>query len=440
MAEPTRATLEAWDDTHLWHPFTPHAVYRDEDPLLVAAGDGLDLIDVDGRRYLDGVASIWCNTFGHRKKAIDDAIRAQLDRIAHSTLLGHSSVPAVKLAKRLADLAPPPLSKVFYSDNGSTAVEIALKMAFQYWQQVDGGGQRRKFLAFDAAYNGDTIGAVSVGGIDLFHRIFGPMVFDVLRAPSPYANREAALAGLEKQFADNAGEIAALVVEPGFQGAGGILPLPSGFLEAATRIARDNGALVIFDEVAVGMGRSGAMFACQREGVTPDFLCIAKGLTAGYLPLAATLTTPRVFDAFVAPPAEQKTFFHGHTYTGNALGCAAALATLDVFEDEKILEAMPAKIEYLERSVRRLTGRPGVVDVRSYGLAAGIALGKDTSTPFEANARTGIRVCLRARERGVFLRPLGDVLVIMPPLTIETEQIDRIVDAIAYGLEAELAS
>ncbi len=432
-----RATLEAWDDAHVWHPFTPHAVYRDEQPLLVEAGEGHDLIDVDGNRYLDGVASIWCNTFGHRKKAIDDAIKAQLDRIAHATLLGHVTVPAVELAKRLADLAPEPLTKVFYSDNGSTAVEIALKMAYQYWQQVDGGAhaKRKRFLAFDAAYNGDTIGAVSVGGIDLFHRIFDPMLFDVLRAPSPYGQAEEALTALAELFDRYEGEIAAMVIEPGFQGAGGILPLPEGFLADAVAIARANGALVVFDEVAVGMGRSGALFCCEREGVTPDFLCIAKGLTAGYLPLAATLATQKVFDAFVAPPGEAKTFFHGHTYTGNALGCAAALATLDVFEREGVLDAMPAKVEYFSSSLGRLAGHPCVKDVRSYGLAGGLELAKPDGSAFDPNARTGIRVCLRARERGVFLRPLSDVLVVMPPLTVSHEEIDRIVDAIAHGLE-----
>lgn len=432
-----RATLEAWDDAHLWHPFTPHAVYRDEQPLLIESGEGHELIDVDGRRYLDGVASIWCNTFGHRKAAIDDAIKAQLDRIAHATLLGHTTVPAVQLAKRLADLAPAPLTKVFYSDNGSTAVEIALKIAYQYWQQVDGGAhaKRKRFLAFDAAYNGDTIGAVSVGGIDLFHRIFDPMLFDVLRAPSPYGQAEAALAALAEQFERHEGEIAAMVIEPGFQGAGGILPLPEGFLRDAVAIARAHGALVVFDEVAVGMGRSGALFCCQREGVTPDFLCIAKGLTAGYLPLAATLATQAVFDAFVAPPAEAKTFFHGHTYTGNALGCAAALATLDVFEHEGVLASLPAKVELFSSSVRRLAEHPNVKDVRTYGLAAGLELALSDGTPFDPAARTGIRVCLRARERGVFLRPLSDVLVVMPPLTVSHEEIDRIVDAIAHGLE-----
>ncbi|MEQ8980539.1 MAG: adenosylmethionine--8-amino-7-oxononanoate transaminase, partial [Deltaproteobacteria bacterium] len=426
--------LEAWDDAHLWHPFTPHAVYRDEQPLLIERGEGHDLIDVDGNRYLDGVASIWCNTFGHRHDKIDAAIRAQLDRIAHATLLGHATVPSVQLAKRLADLAPDPLTKVFYSDNGSTAVEIALKMTYQYWQQV-GETKRTRFLAFDAAYNGDTIGAVSVGGIDLFHRIFHPMLFDVLRAPSPYGQPEASLTALAELFDRHEGEIGALVIEPGFQGAGGILPLPNGFLAEAVQIAKNHGTLVVFDEVAVGMGRSGAMFCCEREGVTPDFLCIAKGLTAGYLPLAATLTTQTVFDAFVAPPGDKKTFFHGHTYTGNALGCAAALATLDVFEQEGVLDALPAKVEHLASAARRLAGKPGVQDVRSYGLAAGIELGRPDG-PFDPNDRTGIRVCLRARDKGVFLRPLGDVLVIMPPLTVSTEEIDRIVDAIAYGLES----
>lgn len=426
MAE-SRKTLEAWDDEHVWHPFTPHQVYREEQPLLVERAEGHELIDVDGNRYLDGVSSIWCNTFGHRKAAIDDAIRAQLDRIAHATMLGHATVPAVQLAKRLADLAPAPLSKVFYSDNGSTAVEIALKMAFQYWRHT--ASARTKFIALDQAYNGDTLGAVSVGGIDIFHRIFDPLLFDVVRAPSPYADEGLALEALERRFVENDGQIAALVLEPGFQGAGGILPVPSTYLREATKLARDHGALVVFDEVAVGMGRSGAMFACQREDVTPDFLCIAKGLTGGYLPLAATLTTKAVFDAFVAPPAEGKTFFHGHTYTGNALGCAAALATLDVFEQEQVLEKLQPRIAHLTKGLERFVGHPKVADVRSYGFAAGIELVE--GDPAE---RRGIRVCLGARDKGVFLRPLGDVLVVMPPLTITEAEVDRILDAIEHGL------
>jgi adenosylmethionine-8-amino-7-oxononanoate aminotransferase len=426
----SRAELEAFDDAYLWHPFTPQSVYREEEPLLIERGEGHYLIDVDGRRYLDGVASLWCNLFGHRKREIDDAIRGQLDKIAHATLLGHASVPAVLLAKRLADLAPRGLDKVFFSDDGSTAVEVAIKMALQFWQQT-GAPSRKRFLALGNAYSGDTVGAVSIGGIDLFHQRFGALLFDVLRAPAP--NAPDALAGFERAFDASKRELAAVVIEPGFQGAGGIVTYPSGYLQRVAELCRKADVLLIFDEVASGMGRSGRLFAAEREGVTPDLLCIAKGLTGGYLPLAATLATRRLFDAFLGPPAAGRTFFHGHTYTGNALGAAAALATLDLFEKERIIERMPSKIARLELELSRLRGLPGVTEIRQYGLAAGIPLG-----PFEPSRRVGYRVCRRARDRGVFLRPLGDTLVIMPPLSIKEEEIGMIVGAIEHGIKEEL--
>ncbi len=427
----SRRELEAFDDAHLWHPFTPHSVYREEEPLLIERGEGNYLIDVDGRRYLDGVASLWCNVFGHQKREIDAAIRAQLERIAHATLLGHASVPAVLLAKRLAELAPAPLEKVFFSDDGSTAVEVAIKMALQFWQQT-GAPRRKRFLALANGYSGDTVGAVSIGGIDLFHSRFGPLLFDVVRAPAPSA--PGALAGFEHLFERHHGELAAVVLEPGFQGAGGIATYPDGYLLRVAELCRREDVLLVFDEVAVGMGRSGRMFACEREGVTPDLLCIAKGLTGGYLPLAATLATRRIFDAFLGPPSEGRTFFHGHTYTGNALGAAAALATLDLFEKEQVIERLAPKIARLARALERVRALPGVAAVRHYGLAAGIDLASEAPT-----LRRGYRVCRRARELGVFLRPLGDTLVIMPPLSITEEELETIVDAVVHGITEEQA-
>jgi adenosylmethionine---8-amino-7-oxononanoate aminotransferase len=428
----TRQELEAFDDAHLWHPFTPHSIYREEEPLLIERGEGHYLIDVDGRRYLDGVASLWCNVFGHKKQKIDDAIHAQLDKIAHSTLLGHSSVPAILLAKRLVELAPRGLEKVFFSDDGSTAVEVAIKMALQFWQQT-GAPSRKRFLALANGYSGDTVGAVSIGGIDLFHQRFGPLLFDVVRAPAP--NAPDALAAFERVFESSKRELAAVVIEPGFQGAGGIVTYPSGYLHRVAELCRRADVLLIFDEVASGMGRSGKMFAAEKEGVTPDLLCIAKGLTGGYLPLAATLTTNRVFEAFLGAPALGRTFFHGHTYTGNALGAAAALATLDLFEEERIFERMPAKIARLNQELERLRTLPGVLEVRQYGLAAGIPLG-----PFAPDRRIAYRVCRRARDRGVFLRPLGDTIVIMPPLSIHEEEIGMIASAIEHGIKEEHAT
>jgi adenosylmethionine-8-amino-7-oxononanoate aminotransferase len=346
MEQPDRETLEKWDDQYVWHPFTPHSVYREEDPVLIEAGEGNYLIDVDGNRYLDGVASIWCNTFGHRRPEIDEAIRDQLDRIAHATMLGNAVAPAIMLAKRLVDITPDGLDKVFFSDNGSTASEIALKMAYQYMQQT-GRTERNRFMALGNAYNGDTIGAVSVGGVDLFHARFRPMLFEVVRAPSPYRYRDPDtdhIAEFERIFRENAHQLVAVVIEPGMQGAGGMITYPDGYLQRVRQLCDELDVLLIFDEVAMGMGRSGQMFASDREGVTPDFLCVAKGLTGGYLPVAATITRKEVFDAFLGPPEEGRTFFHGHTYTGNALGCAAALATLDIFEEEDVIAGLGAKV------------------------------------------------------------------------------------------------
>lgn len=448
-----RATLEAWDDAHVWHPFTPHAVYRDEDPLLIAAGEGNYLIDVDGARYLDGVSSLWCNTFGHRHPAIDAAVRAQLDQIAHATMLGNATVPSIVLARRLAQLAPAGLERVFFSDNGSTATEIALKMAYQYWQQADGGArsQRKRFLALGNAYNGDTIGAVSVGGIDLFHATFRGLLFDVLRAPSPYCYRcplgkspdscqTACLDVLSNMIAAHAHELAAVIIEPGLQGAGGMITYPPGFLARVREVTRAHDVFLILDEVAVGMGRSGAMFACEHEGVAPDFLCLAKMLTGGYLPLSATLTTERVFQGFIAPPAEGKTFFHGHTFTGNPLAAAAALAVLDVFEQERVLDQLPAKIDHLSAQLDRLRGHQNVGEVRQLGLAVGVELVMDRATrePFPSQLRVGMKICRAARDLNVFLRPLGDTLVLMPPLSITTDELTRLVDALEHGIKAVL--
>lgn len=441
MEHHDRETLERWDDQYVWHPFTPHSVYREEEPVTIVAGEGNYLIDVDGNRLLDGVASIWCNTFGHRRPEIDDAIRDQLDRIAHATMLGNAVEPAIVLAKRLVEITPDGLDKVFFSDNGSTASEIALKMAYQYMQQT-GRTERNRFMALGNAYNGDTIGAVSVGGVDMFHARFRPMLFEVVRAPSPYRYRDPDtdhLAEFERIFRENAHQLVAVVLEPGMQGAGGMITYPDGYLQRVRELCDELDVLLIFDEVAMGMGRSGAMFASDREGVTPDFLCVAKGLTGGYLPVAATITRKEVFDGFLGPPEEGRTFFHGHTYTGNALGCAAALATLDIFDDEDVVAGLGPKVDRLAAQLERLWEFEVVGDIRQYGLAAGIELvaDRETKESFPPAQRRGYRVCRAAREKGVFLRPLGDVLVVMPPLSITLDEITLLVDSIAHGLTEE---
>jgi len=346
------------------------------------------------------------------------------------------------------------LTRVFYSDNGSTAVEIALKMAWQYWQQVDDGRhqQRQLFITLGEAYHGDTIGAVSLGGIGLFHARYGGLLFDTLKAPSPCCYRppegvsrhqaeEAAVVALETLIAENAERLAGVVIEPGMQGAAGILTQPEGYLKRVRAACDRAGTLLILDEVAVGFGRSGdALFACQSLGVEPDLLCLAKGLTGGYLPLSATLATEAIFSAFLGPPEEGRTFFHGHTYTGNPLGAAAAHATLDLFERDDVVAGLPAKRDHLASRLARLQSRPGVGDVRQFGLCVGIELVADraTKTPFPAAERRGMKVCTEALKRGVFLRPLGDVIVLMPAISFSTAELTRLVDVVEASITAAL--
>jgi adenosylmethionine-8-amino-7-oxononanoate aminotransferase len=450
MSEISRRTLVEWDQRYLWHPFTPHSAYPNEDPLMVVAGEGHTLIDADGRTLIDAVSSLWCSILGHRRPEIDAAVKAQLDKIAHSTFLGNASEPAVRLAKRLIELAPPGLSRVFYSDNGSTSVEVALKMAYQYWQQVDRGqqAQRTTYLSVGNAYHGDTLGAVSVGGIKLFHQAYRPLLFETLSAPSPYCYRCPlgltrdrcqidCAADLVQQIHTHGEKLAAVVMEPGMQGAAGMINLPAGTLAKVRKACDQVGTLLILDEVAMGLGRTGTFFACEQEEVSPDFLCLAKGLTGGYLPMAATLTTERVFEAFLGPPEDGKTFFHGHTYTGNQLGAAAALATLDVLEEQQVIDRLQPRIAQLSRELEGLWKHPAVGDIRQVGLAAGIELvaDRETKEAFDSARRIGMKVCLAARKHGVFLRPLGDVIVLMPPLTIRESELSQIVAAVSKGID-----
>ena len=315
------------DHRHLWHPFTQQRDWCEEEPLLVERAEGTDLIDTEGRRYIDGVSSLWCNVHGHRHPVIDRALHEQVDAVAHTTMLGLSHPGAAELAARLVEIAPPGLSRVFYSDSGSTATEIALKMAFQYWQQRGGQHVRRtSFVHLRHAYHGDTIGSVSVGGIHLFHSTYRPLLFRAHAAePGDAADMARVLASHEE-------EVAAVIVEPLVQGAAGMLVHPPGYLRAVRELCDRHGVLLICDEVATGFGRTGTMFACEQERVAPDLLCLAKGLTGGYLPLAATLAGERIYEGFLGAAEEFRTFFHGHTYTGNPLACAAALANLDIFE------------------------------------------------------------------------------------------------------------
>ena len=420
--------LVAADRAHLWHPFTQQQGWVDEDPLIVDRAEGTDLIDVQGTRYIDGVSSLWCNVHGHRHPRIDAAVREQLDRVAHSTMLGLSHRLGIELAQRLVELAPPGLTRVFYSDSGSTATEIALKMAFQYWQQR-GEERRTKFVSLRMAYHGDTIGSVSVGGIDLFHSLYRPLLFDALHAEPGHA------ADMERLLAEHEGEVAAVIMEPLVQGAAGMLVHPEGYLRDVRELCDRHGVLLILDEVATGFGRTGRMFACEHEDVAPDLLCLAKGMTGGYMPLAATLASERIYKGFLGRFEEFRTFFHGHTYTGNPLACAAALATLDVFAEERTLERLERKIDLLAELLEPIAAHPEVKAVRRRGFMTGIELAE---RPLPV--RIGHQVTLEARRRGAVIRPLGDVVVLMPPLAISEGELTRLLAITAEAIDAATAS
>ena len=420
MTEP----ISELDQQHLWHPFTQQRDWCREEPLVIEGAEGTDLVDAEGRHYIDGVSSLWCNVHGHRHPLIDQALRDQLDRVAHSTMLGLTHPGAAELAARLVEITPPGLERVFYSESGSTAVEIALKMAFQYWRQHDGERcPRTSFVCLTDGYHGDTIGSVSVGGIDLFHGAFGELLFKTYRVDPGDERR------LERVLDLHAREIAAVIVEPLVQGAAGIHVQPPGFLRRVRELTEEYGVFLIADEVATGFGRTGTMFACDQERVAPDFMCLGKGLTGGYLPLAATLATERVYEGFLGASEEQRTFFHGHTFTGNPLGCAAALASLEVFKTEGTLLRLQPKIRMLGELLRPVAAMPEVAEVRGRGFMVGIDLG-----PHDPSLRLGHRVTVAARERGAIVRPLGDTVVLMPPLAISKSDLGRLVAIVAEAI------
>jgi adenosylmethionine-8-amino-7-oxononanoate aminotransferase len=445
------AALVAADHRHLWHPFTQMQDWLQEDPLIVDRAEGVELIDTLGRRYLDGVSSLWCNVHGHRVPALDQAVRDQLDRVAHSTLLGLASTASIECAEELARHVPPALTRVFFSDAGATAVEVAIKMAFQHFQ-LRGDGQRREFVSIVGGYHGDTIGSVSVGGIDLFHRIFKPLLFDVHHAPQPYCYRcplGKALPGCAMACADEVeaifqarpGQVAALVIEPLIQGADGMITQPPGYLRRMREICDRHGALLICDEVATGWGRTGTTFAVEQEGVVPDIMTMAKGLTGGYLPLAATLTTEAIFETFLGTFESRRTFFHGHTYAGNPLACAVATASMRLFRDQRIIEGLPAKVAALAAALAPLREHPHVGEIRQRGLMVGVELVRDRASraEYEVPLRIGHQVCLEARRAGVLLRPLGNVVVLMPPLAMDVTQLGRLAAAVRAGVDAVTA-
>jgi adenosylmethionine-8-amino-7-oxononanoate aminotransferase len=417
-------TLADLDRRHVWHPFTQQRGWEAETPVMIERAEGSTLYDTDGRAYIDGTASLWCNVHGHRHPAIDAAVVAQLDRVAHSTMLGLSHPGATELAGRLAEISPAGLERVFFSDNGSTAAEVALKMAYQYWQHK-GERKRTEFICLRNSYHGDTIGSVSVGGIDLFHTLFRPLLFHSWQAEPGDPGHLRAL------LTEHRDTVAAVIVEPLVQGAAGILVHPEGYLRQVRELCDEFGVLLIADEVAVGLGRTGTMFACEQEGVAPDLMCLAKGLTGGYMPLAATLATEEIYSAFLGEFEEFKTFFHGHTYTGNPLACAAALATLDLFETEATLERLAPKIALLgDLLADHVEPLETVAEVRRRGFMTGIEL-----TEFPLTERMGHQVTLAARRRGAIIRPLGDTVVLMPPLSIDADELRRLVEITAAAIE-----
>jgi len=428
----------------VWHAFTQ---MREYEPLLIERGEGAWLIDTEGRRYLDGSASMWCAVHGHRHPRLDAALAAQAAKVAHTTNLGLSNPTAVTFARRLVEIAPAGLEKVFFSGDGSSAIETALKMAFQFWMQADPPQPKRtRFVAIGEAYHGDTLGAIGVGGVDRFTAMFQPLTFHAIRVPSPGGPCPAsgnpppslaeALAAVERVFTEHTGEIAALIMEPLVQMAAGIYVHPPGFLRGVADLCRRHDVLLILDEVATGFGRTGTMFACEQEQVSPDFLCLAKGLTAGYLPMAATLTTERIWNAFLGTHADRRTFFHGHTYGGNPLAAAVGLESLNVFRDDAVLDSLPPKIERLQLHAARIAALDHVGAVRQCGLVVGFDLVADKATGrgYPWQERRGMQACLAARTHGALLRPLGDTVVIMPPLSITLDELDLLAAATEAGI------
>ena len=440
------------DREYIWHPFTPMRFWPQEDAPVIERGEGSYLIDTRGKRYLDGVSSLWVTVHGHNHPRITAAIKQQAERLAHSTMLGLANVPASDLARRLVQIAPPGLEKVFFSDNGSTAVEVAIKMAYQYRKLSRNSAERRRtgFISFRNAYHGDTLGSVSVGGIELFHGVFRDLLFPVEFAEYPYYYRhglprtrseysEHCLSSLEQLMERTAQRTGALIIEPLVQGAGGMITAEPGFLSGVRTLCDRYGLLLIADEVATGFGRTGKMFACEHEGVSPDFLCLSKALTGGYLPMAATLTTGKVYQRFLGSERKPGVFYHGHSYTGNPLAAAAALANLDVFAEERVIEAIQPGIHLFRKALQeKVVPLEAVGEVRQCGFMVGIELAADRNTAklFDPALQMGRRVILQARKRGVIIRPLGDVVVLMPHLSFSDEELLKLVEVAAESIKA----
>jgi len=443
---PTNEDLRQWDRHHYWHSFTPMEAYES---LIIDRAEGATLIDIDGNRYLDGAASMWCNVHGHNHPVINAAIREQLDKVAHSTSLGMGNSTTVNLARRLAEIAPGNLEHVFFSSDGASAIEVALKASFQYWRQCERPRpEKTKFIALGEAYHGDTLGAAAVGGIERFHSLFKPLLCEVIRMPSPDTRRlpdgvlkqhgaSYFIQQLESLLKEHHHEVAAFVMEPLVQCAAGMVMHPPGFLAEVENLVREYKVHLIVDEVATGFGRTGTMFACEREYVIPDFLCLGKGISGGYLPLSATITHGEIWRAFLGDPDAGRTLFHGHTFSGNPLACAAALASLDLFTQEQTLERLQPKIARLGEHLARIAAHPNVAHARQCGLigAFDLVADKETSTPFSTNEAIGRKIARFALEQGIWLRPQPHFVYVMPPLSITIDELDLMMRTIEAGLK-----
>ena len=421
------------DAAVVWHGFTQMASYLDNAPIVVDRAEGRELIDVDGKRYLDGISSLWVNTLGHRVPELDAALSAQLGKVAHSTMLGNGNTAAIELAEALARVVPVDQPHFLFASDGAAAVEQALKIAFQFFTNR-GVITRTKYLAFGGAYHGDTVGSLSLGAGGFGTDVFDPLRFPVLRAPD-YAEPDCyrAAAAMVDEHGDT---LAAVVLEPLVQGAAGMAMAPADGLDDLTQACARHGVLLVADEVATGFGRTGTLFACEQAGLRPDLLCIGKGLTGGYLPMSATVGSQRVYDAFLGEDLGERTFYHGHSYSGNALAAAVALCHLQLIDEWSVLENVRARSEQLAKALdAQVAGKSAVADVRLRGLMGGVQLAPPTD-----GLRWGRRVCAAAVNRGVLLRPLGDVVVLMPPLTTTAAEIERIVAALADAIDEVTAT
>jgi adenosylmethionine-8-amino-7-oxononanoate aminotransferase len=453
MSERRYAQLKRDDHRTLWHPFTQMRTWLADEPLIIERGEGNYLLDVNGHRYLDGVSSLWCNVHGHRKAQLDAALSKQIEAIAHSTMLGLSNRPAIELGCELISIAPAGLSRVFYSDSGAEAVEVSVRMAAQYWQ-LSGQSRQKSFLTLTDAYHGDTIGSVSLGYSEVFHRHFRSMLFPALKIDPPHIYRfhrgmspddadDAALSAARAMIDEHREELAALVIEPLMQGAAGMWKHSVRFLREVSELARAAGALVIFDEVATGFGRTGKMFAAEHAGIAPDLLCLGKGVTGGYLPLAATLTTEKIFEAFLGEPQDFRAFYYGHTYTGNPLAAAVAVANLKIFREERVIERIQPLIERVATGLAaRFENHRHVADIRQWGLMVGVELAEKKSPrrSYQYSRQVGARVTRAARRAGVLMRPLGDVIIFMPPLSVTEAELDTLMDAALMGINEVTAA